>query len=381
MQTRGFETETALLCEALGVPAGTVSFRSREPLSTGSVTGFDVTGDDGAHVYYLDTSALPVAQETGLALHEEGSDAVTARIWLHPADPHLPALAPVAFDHAAEALLARLGIAQTAFPEMRAYRPGRRAVLRIATTEGAVWVKVVRPSRTSRIVSAHAAFHAAGVPGPAVRGWAPEGIIILDEATGTPAPDVAWEPERLLDEVDGVRERIGAVNLDVPVRGVATRLDWYAARAGVTATSLVSGIRSLTAERDAGPRGVVHGDLHFGQMFLDDAHRLSAVIDVDTAGHGLLAEDPAAFLAHAAASATLTHGGSERRVWALADGAMQRWGDDPGVRALTATHLLGHALGAADSGGGDRAARLLRVAEAILRGEAPSVGENPDAQP
>lgn len=381
MRTSGFESETALVCEALGVPAEAVAFRSPEPLSTGSVTGFDVTGADGTHIYYLDTSALPVAQETGLALHEEGSDAVTARIWLHPADPHLPALAPVAFDHAAEALLARLGIAQTGFPEMWAYRPGRRAVLRIATIDGAVWVKVVRPGRTARIVSAHAAFRAAGVPGPAVRGWAPEGIIVLDEAAGTPAPDVAWEPERLLDEVDAVRERIGAVDLDVPVRGVATRLDWYAARAGTVADAVVVGIRALTAERDAGPRGIVHGDLHFGQMFLDDAHRLSGVIDVDTAGQGLLAEDPAAFLSHAAASATLTHGGPERRVWTLADGAMRRWGDDPGVRALAATHLLGHALGAADAGGEDRAARLLRAAESILRGEVPSAAEHPAEEP
>lgn len=366
--------DAELLADALEVPPATLALRSREPLSTGSVAGFDVLGGETPLTYYVDTSGLSVAQETGLVLHDDASDAVTARIWLHPADPHLPALAAVAFDHAAESLLSRLGVTAAGETELRAYLPGRRAVLRVPTDEGAMWVKVVRPSRIERIVDAHSAVLAAGIPSPAVRGWSPEGIIVLDEAAGTPAQDVAWEPQVLLDEVDRLRTAMGSVALDVPARGVATRLDWYASRVTGSpgAERVVSGIRQVTDETARGARGTVHGDLHFGQLFLDDAGRISSVIDVDTVGEGLLAEDPAAFLAHASASALLTVGAHESRAWALADEAMRRWGDDTGVRACAATHLLGHAVGASDAAAAERAEALLRVAEAILSGRLPS---------
>src|SRR5690606_30011203 len=96
----------------------------REPLGAGSVTGFQ-TSDAEPLLYFVDTSGLPVPAETGWSSGD-------ARIWMHPADPHLPALAPVAFEHASEALLARLGIATSSAPQIIAYRPGRRAVLRVA---------------------------------------------------------------------------------------------------------------------------------------------------------------------------------------------------------------------------------------------------------
>ncbi|RZI83558.1 MAG: hypothetical protein EOO67_17240, partial [Microbacterium sp.] len=106
---------------------------SREPLGTGTVTGFEIRHPAGAGgpeipdgaVAYVDSSQLAVAHETGLVL--EG----VARVWIHPADPHLPALAPAAYGHAAEVLLGRLGIAAgTGAPQIVGYRPGRRAVLR-----------------------------------------------------------------------------------------------------------------------------------------------------------------------------------------------------------------------------------------------------------
>ncbi|MGZ8803915.1 MAG: hypothetical protein ACXWZG_01255, partial [Microbacterium sp.] len=123
--------EAPLLAEALGLDAGLLAARTREPLGSGSVTGFDVAAEGGDLRYYVDTSRHPVAVETGLALGDPA--APDARVWLHPADPHLPALAPAAFGHAAEALLARLGIVARESPSLVAYRPGRRAVLRVAT--------------------------------------------------------------------------------------------------------------------------------------------------------------------------------------------------------------------------------------------------------
>lgn len=247
-------------------------------------------------------------------------------------------------------------------------------MLRVPTDTGAVWVKVVRPSRVDRIVAAHTAFLAAGIPGPALRGWSPEGIVVLDDAEGEAAADVAWDPELLLTDVDRLRARLADVTLDLPARGVFSRREWYAQRAGSSdrAEQVVAGIRRLSDITARGARGLVHGDLHFGQLFLDPQGAICAVIDVDTAGQGLLAEDPAAFLSHACASAVLTTGPHEARVWALADAAMARWGTDPGVRMLAATHLVGHAVGASDAGAPERADTLLHGALAILGEAAPS---------
>jgi len=363
--------EAHLLEEALDLRAATFTLLSREPLGEGSVVGFEVPGGADGLLYYVDTSRLRVRDETGLLLGTP--EAPHARIWLHPADPHLPALASTAFGDALAGLLLRLGISATAPAEFIVYRAGRRAVLRVPVREGTVWVKVVRPSRLERTIHAHRAFADAGVPGPALLGWSPEGLIVLEEAEGTPAADVVWDVDALLTQVDLVRERIAHGRMDVRARGISGRVDWYATRAAALPMGgpLVQRIRErLAAAPDSGQQ-VVHGDLHFGQLFLGEDGAVSAVIDVDTAGLGPAAEDPAAFIAHAAASALLAAGAVAERVRGLADAAWGRWCADPLVPELTSIQLLGHALSAADAGAPARAQSLLRIAGAALEGTAP----------
>ena len=387
------DDDASLLADALEVPVGAVRAFSREPLGAGTVSGFllgpaaaSAQGLPPDSVAYLDTSLLSVAQETGLVL-----DGV-ARVWLHPADPHLPALAPAAFGDAAAVLLARLGVDATATPELVGYRPGRRAVLRVPTADGSAWVKVVRPSRIERVVTAHDALRGAGLPVPAVRGWSPEGLLVLDGAAGAPATEATWDPHRLLDTVDDLRRRLAGVPLGWPARtSLAERLPWYLSRLVQVVPDAerlhdIGGrIAQVLAAAPASP-ATIHGDLHIGQLFLVDA-AVSGLIDVDTAGRGDAGEDAAAFIGHAVASALLTErrggevterrGGevTERRgdgaaqVRALAELAYQRWGDDPRTRALTAVHLLGHALGAASGGDRARAAQLLDSAETAVAPE------------
>lgn len=391
--------EAALLADALGLDPARVVARTCEPLGRGSVAGFDVgatdtpsspgVGSEGEVLrYYVDTSRQPVDVETGLALGDPS--APEARVWLHPADPHLPALAAAAFGHAAEALLARLGIVAVASPVLIAYRPGRRAVLRISTEEGDTWIKVVRPSRVERIVGLHRVLRAGGVPVPAVRGWAPDGLIVIDDARGNAAPDVEWDPERLLDAVDDVRARLAHVPLDEPgalgcsSAGAARRLPWYRERleagpAGELAHQAASVVAVLerTFPLAGRPLTTVHGDLHFGQLFLDEQDAVTSVIDVDTAGVGDPAEDAAAFIAHAIASALLTTDpAGRRRVRRLADGALARWGGDPAVRPLSAVHLIGHALGTMDRGDAAMAKVLIGAADALTR-TAGTTGRDP----
>ncbi|MGV9768507.1 phosphotransferase family protein [Microbacterium sp. NPDC003461] len=368
--------EAALLAEAFETDPAALRLISREPLGRGgSVAGFEVAHDGGAtSLAYVDTSGLPVPAETGLVL--EG----VARVWTHPADPHLPALVPVAFGGALEVLLRRLGIAAEGAPEMVGYRPGRRAVLRVPADGGSAWIKVVRPSRIERVVDAHRALREAGLPVPAVRGWSPDGVLVIDQAEGVAATEVEWHPDALLAEADRLRSAVAAATAPWEARtGVPARLPWYAVRLRgalpgerrrVDALSAAAA-RELAA--DAAPRVVVHGDLHLGQLFLQGTGsdiRISGIIDADTAGLGDAAEDAAAFVSHATASALLTEGMSGLdRIWALAEGARERW-RSPRVGALAVVHLLGHALAAAERADAPRARRLLALAEAI-RDDAP----------
>lgn len=339
------------------------------------MSGFDVTGQSEAPLrYYVDTSAQPVQQETGLVLGD--LSAPEARIWLHPADPHLPALAAIAFHDAAASLLARFGVTGTSAPTFIAYRPGRRAVLRVDAPDRPIWVKVVRPSRIDRIISTHLACERAGLPVPAVLGWSPEGVILFENAAGTPATDAHWEPEQLVTRAEELRARIASVDTPHRLRGVADRLEWYASRlshrddavsvAEIISEALVNTAGSLQDQ-------VTHGDLHFGQLFLSDqgASDITGLLDVDTMGIGDPAEDPAAFIAHATVSAMLTPPGARDRVWTLVDVALNTWGSER-VRALFAIHMLGHALAAADRHEEELSARLLRAARIVLGGGAPS---------
>lgn len=366
------DAEAGLLSEALDVPAWALRPISREPLGTGTVAGFLLggSGPSAGQVAYVDSSGLRVPQETGLVLED------TARVWVHPADPHLPALAPTAFGDAAATLLARLGIDGARLPEIVGYRPGRRAVLRVRTTGRDVWVKVVRPRRIERIVAAHTSLRDHGLPVPAVRGWSPQGLMVLDAAEGEPATEAPWQPERLIDEVSRLREVLAGIRLDWPARtSLRERMPWYLDRLRAQAPERAPQLAAIRTAVDGTPPPVldaagatVHGDLHLGQLFLG-AGAVTGLIDVDTAGRGALEDDAAAFIAHAAASALLTErvGGESGRLWRLAGASHARWARDDATRALVAVQLLGHAVGAVTGGDAERGGTLLDLAERAVR--------------
>ncbi|MGO1507106.1 MAG: aminoglycoside phosphotransferase family protein [Microbacterium sp.] len=364
------DDDALMLASALDLAPDAVTVHSREPLGAGSVTGMQV-GDDARLQYYLDSSGLAVPAETGMVAND---DAGTVRIWQHPADPHLPALAPVAFQDAAHTLLSRLGFSGDTAPEMIAYRPGRRAVLRVSTDAGDVWIKVVRPSRVERIVRAGTAAVAAGLPVPEVHGWSDEGLIVMASAHGTPVTDTSWEPGELLDLVDDLRIRLDRVEWEHRAPGIAGRRDWYAGHGDERAGRILSEAgRFIDASAGVRTPTVVHGDLHLGQLFLHDG-RISGLIDIDTLAVGDPGEDTAAFLSHAIASALLTGGDASDRVWALADLAADRWAGDDGVRGRTLVHLAGHLIAATQRGESAGAEGLENAARAIARGSAPSDG-------
>lgn len=368
------ERHRSLLGDALGPDTASATLFSHEALGDGSVTGF-LLGD--STLAYVDTSGIAVAEETGWASAEH-----KARVWVHPADPHLPALVPAAFGHASEILLQRLGIEGGASPEMVGYRPGRRAVLRTVTGQGDMWVKVVRPRHVERIARIHRVLGEGGIPVPAVRGWSPVGLLILESAQGTPATSPDVDPTQLLDAVDDLRDRLSRVELEGRARtSLRARARWYANLLHDALPEAIPEVDAVVAHAPA--RGAlaedvtIHGDLHLGQLFLGPGGEITGIIDVDTAGAGAPADDAAAFIGHAVASAELTaetaRDDSARetpvqpteRAARIAHEAVERWGDAAGVRELTGIHLLGHAVGAAGAGAGERARRLVAHAHAV----------------
>lgn len=374
-----------MLAEALDVPRERLRLVHREPLGSGVVVGFEVPEPGGSTFAYFDSSGLAVPAETGLVAPGVG------RVWTHPMDPHVPALAPAAFGDAATVLLARLGITAAGSPEIVAYRPGRRAVLRVPTTDGSAWVKVVRPRRAERIAATHATLRDAGIPVPKILGWSPAGLLVIEEAAGVPVSDADWDADELLAAVDELRQRIARVPAPrASTTDMVTRADWYRARLGERRPDLlprVEAVLTATHADDPAPTTTIHGDLHFGQLFVDplSPHRITALIDVDTTGTGAAAEDPAAFLAHAVAStiqraSAASESESSGRAVSLAAAAHARWGADRHVRQRAVAQLLGHTLGAAEHGDDDRAVRLLHAAERIAAGDAPVDIDEPSSR-
>lgn len=364
------DPDVTAAADALGVPVDSLSTISREPLGVGSVVGYTVDGNPGA-VAYLDTSLLSVPAETGLVQED------VARLWMHPADPHLPALAPSAYGHSLAILLSRLGITAEGDPALVAYRPGRRAVLRVPSDGDAIWVKVVRPRRVERIVALHRTLGAAGLPVPGVRGWAPDGLVVLDPADGAAALEIVagrGAPEAaVLDSVDRIRAALSRAPLTGAARAsIVARTGWYAARLRATLPAAREDVATVVGALAQHPAPVrtdvgIHGDLHLGQLFLAGDGGVTGLIDVDTAGLGDPADDVGALVGHAVASAALTAPLRDASaLWAFAEAAWQRWRHEPGSAAAASVHLLGHALAAADAGDGHRARGLMRVARRIL---------------
>lgn len=355
---------------------------SVEPRGTGVVTGVAATLEgepvDRPRIVYVDESRDPVA------------------VWAHPDDASLPALATAAYPHALGVLLGRIGLPdRVGRVDLVSYRPGRRAVVR-ATIDGAeVFVKVMRPGRAEPIARDHRELAAAGVPVPRLLGWSPSGLIVLARADGTPLVDIvaSIDAEAAILATDDVRRRLAAIRGPIgrTTPPVAARADWYAGHLIERMPELAVRLGPLVASAHAaaavtGPSATVHGDLHAGQLFIDDSGRhVVGLIDVDTAGPGRAGVDAGAFIAHAHASSVLSArcGGSAapraegfRRLAAAAERA---WLAGPRDAAGGPGDAVGHAVGqllaqatqaAVARADRDGAELLVRIAERVAGGDA-----------
>ena len=382
--------ELSLLIDALGERfEDEPRLISREPYGRGSIAGFAVTeraavafGDDSLEgttttTWYVDTSGRSVETETGLVLGDP--ERPSARIWLHPADPRLPALAPASFEGSASTLLARLGIELEAPPELIAYRAGKRAVFRMRGSAGTTFLKVVRPAAVEDLARVHTELADAGLPVPRIIAWGAIGLLVIPMAEGDALSRriADLDPEALLNALDRMRTILGAVDLRRPARrSLTTRVNWYVERARAAAASdeqlaeVVERAVSLLGERDSGRRQTIHGDLHVGQLFVQGVE-VSSLIDVDTAGLGNPVDDEAAFIGHLVATAAMrsASGWPSEPIVRLAEAAVARWGaagDPLELRHALLVHVLGHALMPAERGDAQLACSIVETGLALV---------------
>jgi hypothetical protein len=285
-------------------------------------------------------------------------------LFRYPDDPALPGLRPAVIG---QEVADRLGVApERVALELKTYRPGRRAVVRVRVAGDGLapvverYLKVVPPAELGPLVDRIAAFGGHVRVPEVLATWPEAGTAVLAALPGRTVREVllAGEPSELAALPDG-DELIDLLDLlPAPVEGSGeasaggplSRAAGHAALLqSVLPTErdrLVSLVERLGRPADDGPLVAVHGDLHEAQLLVADG-RVGGVLDLDDAGPGHRVDDLGTLLGHLVAlgdSVPRRRGAIER--WrARLQPAFERVVDPGELRRTTAAVLVGLATG------------------------------------
>ena len=245
---------------------------------------------------------------------------VEVGIWAWPRDPALPAL-PTASNPVLLAEVFRefgLSTAPTLDIRPRSYRPARHAVLEVHDGRFRRFVKVVRPSVVADLCHRHdiACQH---VPVPPVLASTRDGLIVLPEGQGTPLRTLIIDGDAALPSPDVLESVLNALPTELmmlaPRPSHLHLVDYHAGVlrcAAVDAPAVLTRVADVvevlhSAEAQLEETVPVHGDFYDGQLFAEDG-RVTAVLDIDTAGPGERSDEWATLLAHLSTLALDTAG-------------------------------------------------------------------------
>lgn len=274
-------------------------------------------------------------------------------VWRLPHDPRLPGLAAALDPDRARQLLADLGApVASATPRLRAYRPGRRAVVEISAPGARLFLKLVRPGAVDGLQRRHTLL-AGHVPVPASLGWSPDlGLVALQAVAGRTV-------RAALDQRHGLPTAASLLEvldrLPAPDGLAGNRAGWqsnrFAGLIAAVAPELADRVKRLADRLDAAeseaaePWVPVHGDLHEAQLLVDGG-RITGLLDVDTFGLGHRVDDLATMIGHLATLAGASPRGAtiERFASRLLD-RFDRAADPVLLRQAVAAVVLGLATG------------------------------------
>jgi hypothetical protein len=264
----------------------------------------EVAWPDGTTTAETVVAATGVRIPDGAAVLDDGTTEVA--VWRWPVDPSLPALGRALDRERVAALLDEVGVDGGAVQlRVRAYRPGRRAVVEATGRRGRVFLKVVRPSTVEALHTTHRSL-AAALPVPDSLGWTDDGIVVLPALPGRTLRELLRSGRSPLPPPDAIAALLDRLPTELAA-GPRRRdlLSSAAHHAGVIASvlpALRGRLDDLLAElrgRDAVEHDLVpvHGDLYEAQLLVDRG-RVTGLLDVDTAGAGHRVDDLANLCAH-----------------------------------------------------------------------------------
>jgi Putative homoserine kinase type II (protein kinase fold) len=280
-------------------------------VTVGYTVSYEVAGSSRSDYLLLSTARLSrEAVEAGRAVVlDDGVTRVVA--WRHPLDPELPALELACDPVRVTELLVDAGLlppGEGADVELLAYRPTRRAVLRVRAESATWYVKVLRPDQLGPVSERHAMLAEAGLPTPRVVHAHPDGLVVLNELGGTPlasalARDGAadLDPMRLVEILDRLPDTL--MNL-APRPAWSDRIAHHGQAAQAALPEEAQRIAAAVARIQVGsevarmgPTVPTHGDFYEAQLFVDRGE-VVGLLDVDTAGPGSRVDDLACLLGH-----------------------------------------------------------------------------------
>ncbi|NLA34661.1 MAG: phosphotransferase [Actinobacteria bacterium] len=279
-------------------------------------------------------------------------------IWEVPNDPWLAGLAPAMRNEVVAGLLASVDLpAETVNTRLRAYRPGRRAVIEAHGPQMRAFLKVVRPASAEALHRRHE-YLAEHLAVPHSFGWSAEhGIVVLQALpgrtlrqamlAGLPLPGAA-ALTAVLDSLPDPTDDLGVdAGPSVNWRGheFAALLGAVAPDLAERTAAIAAGLEPFEARAAQEPIVAVHGDFYEAQLLVDRTH-ITGVIDVDTYGWGRRVEDYATMIGHLAVLAigSPKRAVIERYAARLLDG-FDRSVDPALQRAAVAGVILGLATG------------------------------------
>ncbi len=195
---------------------------------------------------------------------------------------------------------------------MVAYRPTRRAVVRVTYRDGSTsYAKVLRPAVSGSFAQRHRMLRAAGVPAPEVLRDDPDGLVLLSAGQGVALSGLlsrgmdTAQAQRVLSSLTALLDSLPQSALALErhpawserarhyAHAAATVLPEHATRARAVA----EGVEQLMAVSDPGPVVPVHGDFYEANVLME-GEGVTSLLDVDSLGPGHRVDDLACLLGH-----------------------------------------------------------------------------------